>query len=132
MFEIQKVRPLFTGIVTTAQKYVGEMTTKGGIILDTTRMSGSLNPFQRVVAVGNMVKDIAEGEVVKINFKRYAKAQHTPGAIDEAQNKQFDNMSITYEIPIIEIDGVQHLFLQANDIEYVVEKYTVDEGGLLQ
>lgn len=131
-FEIKKVRPLFTGVVTTARKYVGEVRTAGGILLDTTRMEGSLNPYQTVIAVGNTVHDVKEGDIVKLNFKRYAKAQHTPGAIDEAQNKQFDNMTITYEIPMIVINGEETLFLQANDIEYVVEEYEVDEGGLLQ
>lgn len=132
MFKIKKVKPLFTGIVTTATKYVGDITTAGGLLVDTTRMSGSLNPFQTVISVGDMCRDIKEGDVVKINFKRYAKAKHTPGAIDEAQNKQFDNMSITYEIPMITLDERDCLFLQSNDIEYVVTDYEVDEGGLLQ
>lgn len=133
MFKIKKVRPLFTGIVTTSTKYVGDTTTSGGIILDTTRMAGSLNPYQTVVAVGAMAeKDIHAGDIVKLNFKRYAKAKHVPGAIDEAENKQFDNMSITYEIPMIRLGDQECLFLQSNDVEYVVEDYEVDEGGLLQ
>lgn len=132
MFKIKKAKPMFTGIITTATKYVGEQMTAGGLLLDTTRMAGSLNPYQTVISVGDMCKDIKEGDVVKINFKRYAKAQHTPGAIDEAQNKQFDNMSITYEIPIIELDGKDCLFIQSNDVEYIVTDYEVDEGGLLQ
>lgn len=131
-FTIKKVRPLFTGIVTTATKYVGEVTTAGGLLLDTTRLSGSLNPYQTVIAVGDMCKDLQEGNIVKLNFKRYAKAKHVPGAIDEAENKQFDNMSITYEIPMINLDGQECLFLQSNDVEYVVTDYDVDEGGLLQ
>ena len=132
MFKIKKAKPMFTGIITTATKYVGEQMTAGGLLLDTTRMAGSLNPYQTVISVGDMCKNIKEGDVVKINFKRYAKAQHTPGAIDEAQNKQFDNMSITYEIPIVELDGKDCLFIQSNDIEYIVTDYEVDEGGLLQ
>lgn len=132
MFKIRKVRPLFTGIVTTAKKYVGETTTAGGVIIDTTRMEGSLNPFQTVVSVGAMCKDVKPGDVVKINFKRYAKANHAPGAIDEAQNKQFDSLSVVYEIPMINLDGQECLFIQSNDVEYVVEDFEVDEGGLLQ
>lgn len=132
MFKIKKVKPLFTGIVTTAQKYVGEVTTAGGILLDTTRMEGSLNPYQRVISVGDMNKDIKEGDIIKINFKRYAKAQHLPGAIDEAQNKQFDNMSVVYEIPMINLDGQECLFIQSNDVEYIVTEADIDEGGLLQ
>lgn len=132
MFKINKVKPLFTGIVTTAQKYVGEVTTGGGLLLDTTRMAGSLNPYQTVLSVGDMCKDLKEGDVVKINFKRYAKAKHTPGVIDEAENKQFDNMSVVYEIPMINLDGRECLFIQSADIEYIVTDYEVDEGGLLQ
>lgn len=132
MFKINKVRPLFTGIVTTARRYVGEMKTASGLLLDTTRMEGTLNPYQVVVSVGDMCKDLKPGDVVKINFKRYAKAQHRPGAIDEGNNIQSDNLSITYEIPMINLNGQEHLFIQNNDIEYVVEEYEVDEGGLFQ
>ena len=132
MFKIQKVRPLFTGVLVTSKRYVGETTTAGGIIVDTTKMEGGLNPFQTVVAVGTMVKDVKEGDVVKIIFKRYVKTKHTPGAIDEAENKQFDNMSYVYEVPMVPIDDQECLLIQINDIEYVVDKYEVDEGGLLQ
>ena len=130
MFTIKKVRPLFTGVVTTARKYVGETTTAGGLIVDTTKMEGTLNNYQIVTAVGTMVKDLKEGDIVKINYKRYAKAKHIPGAIED--NIQSDNMSVVYEIPMINIAGEEYLFIQNNDIEYVVEDYALDEGGLLQ
>ena len=59
MFKIKKIRPLFTGVITTAKKYVGDQhTNKSGLIIDTTKMSGSLNPFQTVLAVGTMVSDV--------------------------------------------------------------------------
>ena len=132
-FTIKKVRPLFTGVITTAKRYVGTQSfKKGSLILDTRKMDGSMNPYQTVYSVGGTVRDIKEGDVVKINFSRYAKTKHTPGAIDEAENTQSDNLSWTYEIPIIVINDVQYLFIQDRDIEYVVEEYDVDEGGLLQ
>lgn len=132
-FTIKKVRPLFTGVITTAKRYVGEQyTSKGSLILDTRKMDGSMNPYQTVYSVGGTVRDLNPGDVVKINFKRFAKPNHIPGAIDEAENIQSDNLSITYEIPLIVIDDVEYLFIQDRDIEYVVEEYDVDEGGLLQ
>lgn len=131
-FKIKKVRPLFTGIITTAITYKGEVKTNGGIILDTRKMDGALNPYQTVVSVGDMVRDLKEGDVVKINFKRYEKARHLPGAIDEAENKQYDNLSIGVEVPSIIINDIEYLYIQNNDIEYVVEEYEVDEGGLFQ
>lgn len=131
-FKIKKVKPLFTGVITTATTYKGEIKTNGGIILDTRKMEGSINPYQRVVAVGNMVREVKENDIVKINFKRYEKAKHIPGAIDEAQNKQFDNLSIGVEIPSIVINDIEYLYLQVNDIEYIVEEADIDDGGLLQ
>ena len=128
MFKIKKVRPLFTGIVTTANKYVGDMKTAGGLIIDTTKMG--LNPFQTVIAVGKMCQDVKEGDVVKLNYKRYVKAKHVPGVIED--NVQSDNMSAVYEIPMINVDGQECLFVQNNDVEYIVEDYEVDKGGLLQ
>ena len=131
-FKIKKVRPLFTGVVTTAKKYVGEVTTGGGLIVDTTKMSGSLNPYQTVLSVGNMCHDVKEGDIVKLNLKRYLIPQHVNGVIDTQANIQSDRLDATYQIPEVILDDQECLFLQVNDIEYVVEDYEVDEGGLLQ
>lgn len=129
MFKIKKIRPLFTGIITTAQKYASTMTTESGILL-TNKMEGQLNIFQQVIAVGTTVRDVKPGDVVCINFSRYLKAKHVPGVIQD--NVQSDTLQGYYEIPQVEMDGKQFLFLQNNDIEYVVEEYEVDDGGLFQ
>ena len=131
-FKIKKVRPLFTGIITTAITYKGEVKTAGGIILDTRKLDGTLNEYQTVVAVGTTVHDVKAGDIVKITYKRYYETQHLPGDIDKASNKQSDNLSVNISVPMVVIDGVEYLFIQNNDIEYVVEEYEVDEGGLLQ
>lgn len=127
-FNIKKVRPLFTGVITTANKYA-EPT--DGLLVDVTKLAGTLNIYQTVISVGKMVTDVKPGEIVRLNFKRYAKAKHVPGVIED--NIQSDNMSVVYEIPMVTIDGRDCLFVQNNDIEYVVEDYDgIDEGGLLQ
>lgn len=123
---------MFTGVVTTAMKYVSDVTNDSGLILP-SKMEGQLNYYQWVVAVGDMVTGLKKGDIVRINFKRYAIAQHTPGMIDADANIQHDNMSVKYEIPMVTMDGKDYLFLQNNDIEYIVTDYSgVDEGGLLQ
>lgn len=132
MFKIKKVKPLFTGIITTAKTYVGDQTTKGGLLLDGTRRAGELNCYQTVLAVGEMCKDVKEGDIVKLNYKRYLRVDHNGGMIDKGMNKQYDKMNVVYEIPKIEMNEQDCLFLQSADIEYIVEDYDVDEGGLLQ
>ena len=130
-FNPKKIRPLFTGIITTAQTYKSDLMTAGGILLDTTRMEGTLNLYQTVVAVGTTVHDVKPGDIVHINLNRYLEVKHTPGVIQD--NVQQDNMTAKYSIPKVQLDGVDHLFLQVNDIEYVVEDYDgVEAGGLLQ
>lgn len=131
-FNIKKVRPLFTGVITTANEIKGEQRTAGGLIIDVSKREGTLNIFQTVVSVGKMVTDVKPGDIVCLNFKRYKAVQHLPGKIGE-DNVQTDDMVANYEIPQIIIDGRKHLFVQNNDIEFVVEEYDgVDEGGLLQ
>jgi len=132
--KIKKVRPMFTSVITTAKTYVGDQSFRNssGLIIDTRKMDGDLNTFQTVIAVGTTVSGVKEGDIVKVNFKRYAKAQHVPGAIDEAEHKMTDKLSISYEIPMIVIDDEECLLLQNNDIEYVIEEYEADESGLIQ
>lgn len=132
MFKIKSVKPLFTGVITTAKTYIGEVTTSSGIILDTRKMEGSLNPYQTVVAVGSMTREVKVGDIVKLNLKRYVKAKHVPGAFDEAENKITDNYSQTLEVPMVVMNDTEYLYVQVNDIEYIVDDYEVDAGGLLQ
>lgn len=132
MFKIKKVKPMFTGVITTAYKYVGNVQSDSGLILP-SKMDGQLNLYQWVVSVGPMVTGIQEGDIVRINLKRYAVVEHAKGSLDAASNIQHDDMRMNYEIPMVPIDGRDYLFLQNNDIEYVVEDYEgVEEGGLLQ
>ena len=129
MFKIKKVRPMFNGVITTATRFVYDGTTESGIIL-ANKLEGQINPYQIVIAKGKTCPDIEVGDIVKLNFKRYAKAKHVPGGVED--NVQSDNLSIVYELPSIEIDGKECLYMQYNDIEYVVEESEVDDGGLLQ
>lgn len=136
MFKIKKVKPLFTGVVTTASKYVGsQFADKNGLIIDTRKMAGSINPYQRVVAVGNMVSGLKEGDIVRINFKRYTFANHKPGNTEDTLSGgkvTHDNYMADIEVPLVKIDGIEYLYIQNNDIEYIVEEYEVGEGGLLE
>ena len=131
MFNIKKIRPLFTGVVTTAMTYKEDQkTTTSGLVYDATKMKGGLNIYQRVIAVGTMVHDVKEGDVVRLNYKRYAIPMQKPGAIEN--NIQKSDINYTYQIPMVTLDGVDYLFLQNNDIEFVVEEADYPDGGLLE
>ena len=123
---------MFTNVITTALTYSEDVRSESGLYLGTTKMAGAMNPYQWVVAVGSTVHDIKEGDIVYINFNRYAKIQHAPGSIND-DNIQQDNMTYQYSIPCIEIDGKQYLRIQNADIEYVVTEFDgIEAGGLLE
>lgn len=130
MFKIKKIKPLFDTVITTAKRYEHSITSDSGLILSTSRMEGSMNDFQTVVAVGEQCRGVQPGDVVHINFMSYARAEHKSAGIG-ADNIEKDKVEISYQIPMVEVDGMQCLYLKYRDLEYVAE-VEVDEGGLLQ
>lgn len=62
-----------------------------------------------------------EGDVVFINPRRYAMMKHKEGSLKDGVIT--DNPVISYNIPTVEIDDVTHLFLNEQDIQYVVEEF---------
>ena len=129
-FKIKHVKPLFTTIITTATKYSSDTINELGLVVDTKRLKGELNPIQQVYEVGSTVTGIKKGDLVYINFKRYMVSQHTPGRIED--NIQHDSLSVRYEIPYVEIGGVRYLKLQNTDIEYIIDEYEPSDGGLFE
>lgn len=129
-FKIKHVKPMFTTVITTAVRYVGDQVNDTGLILTTDKLKGTMNPIQTVYEVGNTVTGIKKGDVVFINFKRYLTAKHVPGKIED--NIQSDNLQARYELPYIEIDGVQYLKIQNTDVEYIIDEYTPSDGGLFE
>lgn len=128
MFKIKKIKPLFTNIVTTAKRYVGDQT-ESGLVLP-GKMDGTMNRYQTVVAAGPMASGLKEGDIVCLNFSRYMRTRHVPGKLED--NVVTDDMSCVYEIPVVEVDGQECLLVSNSDVEYVVEEAEIDDGGLLQ
>ena len=124
MINIKKIKPMFTTIVTTMDKYEEYSITKGGII-DGSKAVGSLKEYQTVIAVGSTVRDIAVGDVVWVNPKRFAKPKHTPGSLKDGVIT--DNVTESYTFDVIKLDGKDCLLLQDRDIEFVVEEYDETE-----
>lgn len=116
---IKKIRPLFSAVLTTAEKYEEDETTAGGII-DPTKKKGTLKEYQRVVAVGEYIKNINVGDLVCIDPKDYAIRKFNQNSV-KADIMQNEVMG--YNFNIVELDGVPHLLLKDKDITFVVEDF---------
>ena len=119
MLHIKKVKPLFTNIVTTADKFEKDLTDNGLIIAK----SGDLKLWQTVVAVGTTVRDIAVGDKVMVNVANYAVRKYSK---DSIQNDMDNNPTVTYQFNWVTMDDEDgnpkdYLLLADRDIQYVFE-----------
>ena len=119
MLHIKKVKPLFTSIVTTGDKFEEDMVNQGLIIAK----KGDLKLWQKVVAIGSAVRDIQVGDMVMINADHYMIKKYSK---DSIQNDMDNNPAVGYRFNWITIDdenGEPHEYLLLNDrdIEYVFE-----------
>lgn len=110
---------MFNAVITTMDKYEEDVVING--IIASTSTKGSLKPVQKVVAVGTMVRDITEGDLVQINPKNYAVRKHKEGSLKDGVIE--DNVVTGYRFNTIEIDDTEYLYLTDRDIDYVIVEY---------
>ena len=122
MLNIKKIRPMANYLVTTKEEYTKDDVKNGGLI---TKMIGSLKEYQKVVAIGPMVRGIQVGDIVCINPKRYAKYKHQPGSLKDGVIT--DNPVVAYNFNVIELDHIPHLLLTDQDIDFIIEESEEEE-----
>lgn len=120
MLKVNKIKPMFTALITTMDKYEHDIVTASGLI-DTTKQKAGIKEYQKVLAVGTQVRDIKEGDIVCINPSRFAVKQHKPGGLKDGIVT--DNPVISYNFPVIEMNGTECLLLQDRDIDFIIEEY---------
>jgi hypothetical protein len=119
MLRIRKVKPLFTSLVTTGDKFTEDMI-EGGIII---ARKGDLKVWQKVIAIGSSVRDINVGDMVMINVDHYMIKKYDKNSI---QNDLDNNPTLGYHFNWITIDDEEGnpqecLLLNDRDIQYVFE-----------
>lgn len=119
MKRLIKVKPMFNKIITTMNCYDADQMVGG--VIDSRKTKGSLKEYQTVVAVGSTVRDINIGDIVAINPTRYAVMKHEDKSLKNGVIG--DNMIIGYKFNTITLDGVEHLMLYDQDIDFIVEQY---------
>lgn len=120
MLKVKKIKPMFTALITTMDKYEHDERTAGGL-LDVTKQQGGLKEYQRVLAIGSSVRDIKVGDLVCVNPTRFAVKQHQAGTLKDGVVT--DNPVVKYNFDVVEMDGKQCLLLQDRDIDFIIEEY---------
>lgn len=125
MLNIKKVRLMANYMLVTKDEYDGNESENGVII-----PKGNLKEYQRVVAVGPMVRNVNVGELVCVNPKRYAvykyKGDSLKGDLEHMQKV------MSYNFNIVKLDGVDHLLITDQDIDFVIEDFDeVQSSGII-
>ena len=128
MLHIKAIKPLFTNILTTAERYQEDML-NGGIITGKNDIQGSIKFYQTVVAVGPMVRGIEVGDQVMINPKKYEVKRYDSNSVKEDMGM---NATTGWNWPVVEMDDAagnpqEYLFLDDRDIEFIFEGEEIPE-----
>lgn len=116
---------MFTSIVTTAERYTDMHYYDGTSIIKSETQKSGLKEYQRVIAVGSMVKNVKEGDLVCINPERYAVRKYAKdNSIKDDMEETYRKQTVEYSFHVVRLNDEQCLILQENDIDYIVEEYT--------
>lgn len=120
--KLKKIKPMFTSILTTADKFTEQRYMPGTMIIDPTASKTGLKEYQTVIAVGDSVRGIKPGDLVCINPERYAVRKYKKDSVRE-QMEEYNNVVVSYNFHMVEVDGKDCLFIDDRDIDFVVEEY---------
>ena len=120
--KLKKIKPMFTSILTTAEKFTEQRFMPGTMIIDPTASKTGLKEYQTVLAVGDAVRGVKVGDLICINPERYAVRKYKKDSL-KSDMDEYNNVVVSYNFHIVEVDGKDCLFIDDRDIDFVVEEY---------
>ena len=117
MLKVKSIKPLFTGVLTTANKYE-TTSTKNGIIISAKQTEGHIKEYQSVVKVGSSVREIKPGDIVLINPSRYLRKKFDENSIRDDFDK---NPTIEINIPTVVINDKEYFLIEDRDVAYIID-----------
>ena len=115
MLKVKDIRPVYTRLITTANKY--EETQMNGNLIDVNKMEGRYKEYQTVVRVGSAVREVKEGDVVLIDPSRYMKRKFSDNSLRE---DFVENPIVEINIPTVTMNDEDYFMIEEMDIAYVI------------
>lgn len=108
-------------LITTKDVYTDDIKT-GSIV---TKAAGTMKEYQKVIAIGPLVRNIKVGDIVMINPSRYAVRKYEEKAMENSIKNDMElNPVVGYRFNTIVLDGKEHLILYDQDISYILEEFS--------
>ena len=131
MLKITKIKPMFTDLVITADRFDKDITEKGIVIAN----KGDLKSYQTVIATGNAVRDIEVGDKVMVNFEMFA--EHKIPVNSVKKDMDINDPVVRYNIPWVNMVDEQgndkvYIRIPVNAVEFVFEGEEIDTPDIIQ
>ena len=118
MLNIKDIRPVYTRLLTTAERYQEDQS--NGVLLDANKLEGRYKEYQKVVRVGSSVREVSVGDTVLIDPSRYMKRKFSDNSL---RNDFVDNPIVEIDIPTVTMNGIDYFMIEERDIAYVIQDY---------
>ena len=117
---LMKVKPMYTRVVTTADKYTEEDAINESGILQANKI-GVVKDVQTVLAINERTAEMGVnvGDRVLLNFSNYIVRKMAKNSLKEDLDEIYNEV-VRYEFPMLEIDEKECLLLNTSDIVVVV------------
>ena len=115
MLKVKDIRPVYTRLLTTANRY--EETQMNGGLIDISKLEGRYKEYQTVVRVGSSVREVKEGDVVLIDPSRYMKRKYSDNSLRE---DFVENPIVEINIPTVTMNDEDYFMIEERDIAYVI------------
>lgn len=117
MLKVKDIRPTYTRLITTADRYTESQTFNGGVLLDANKVEGRYKEYQTVVRVGSSVREVSPGDVVLIDPSRYMKRKFSDNSLRE---DFVENPIVAIDIPTVSMNDTDYFMIDERDIAYVI------------
>lgn len=131
MLKITKIKPMFTDIIITADRFDRDIVEKGIVVAN----KGDLKSYQTVIAVGDSIRNISVGDKVMVNFEVFA--EHKIPVNSVKKDMDVNDPIVRYNIPWVNMtdaDGNDKVYIRIPDraVEFVFEGEEVDTPDIIQ
>ena len=129
MLKIKEIQPIAQQLLVTENVYEKDDFTESGILVN---KRGDIKNYQTVIAVGNDVEWVKPGDVIMVNFAKYAINKIDPNSLRAGDD---NNPVVGLRLNEVELTGDDGntqtgFIIDRRDIMYILKDYEeVQHGG---
>lgn len=121
MLKLREIKPMFSQVLVTENLYGWDDKDESGIIV---KRKGDIKQYQTVIAVGDDVKYVKPGDVVSINFYKYAEFKEDPNSLKAMGGNSVVRLRLKeVEMTDENDEPVTCFMIDVRDIEYILKDF---------